>query len=155
MWVASSDKPARGKGLPAGSSRRQGTGPDARPATILLVEDDPIIAMAVGDDLAASGYRILGPADNGRDAIALAEAHGPDLVVMDVRLRGRMTGIEAAREIKARIATRLVFATAFLDSAAREAMAKVGYEALLPKPYTPEQLAATIAGALETRGKDS
>lgn len=131
-----------------GAAPGRGPGADPAPATVLIVEDDAIIAMAVAEELGESGFAVVGPADNGPEAIDLAARHQPDLIVVDVRLRGAMNGIVAARHIKARQSTRIVFASAHVDAATRGAMDAVGYDAIVPKPYSPEQLVRAVRGVL-------
>src|SRR5207302_6987906 len=75
----------------------------AAPARILVVEDEAITAADLQDRLVQLGYEIAGWAVTGADAVKLARSEQPDLVLMDIRLKGRMTGIEAAREIRAEL----------------------------------------------------
>jgi CheY-like chemotaxis protein len=117
--------------------------------SILIVEDDTIMAFAMRDELEALGYDVVGTADNGGEAIALAREFAPDLALIDVRLRGEMDGTAAARAIGAGGATRIAFVTAHVDPGTRAAMAQVGYAVLLPKPYTTAQLSRAVAAAFE------
>ncbi len=116
--------------------------------TLLLVEDDPILAMAAADELAALGYEVVAVAEDGAEAVALARRHEPDLVVMDVRLPGAMDGVDAAAAIRGEIAARIVFVTAHVDLHTRGRMDAVGHHGILAKPYTFEQLARAIRAAL-------
>lgn len=133
---------ARARLAMAGGARTAAT-----PRSILIVEDDTIMALAMRDELEALGYEVVGTADNGAEAIALTREFAPDLALVDVRLRGAMDGIEAARAIRAGGATRIAFVTAHVDPGTRAAMAEVGYTVLLPKPYTTAQLARAVAAA--------
>ena len=123
-------------------------GANAGPSTVLIIEDDAIIAMAVAEELRANDLEVVAIADNGPAAIALAARHRPALVIADVRLRGDMNGIVAARRIKEQHPVRVVFASAHIDMTTRGAMEAVGYDAILPKPYTPEQLVRVVRTAL-------
>src|SRR5262245_37670576 len=71
-------------------------GPDvtaeARPLSILLVEDEGIVAHDMKEALSRIGYHIAGIASEGRQAVAMADTLEPDLVVMDVSLRGEVDG---------------------------------------------------------------
>jgi CheY-like chemotaxis protein len=124
-------------------ARREGT-----PATLMIVEDDAIMAVVMREELVGSGYDVVAHADNGAEAVDLAERHRPDLVILDVRLRGEMDGIATAREIRRRVATRIVFVTAHVDPETRKAMAATGCDGLVAKPYTPAQLARAVEDAL-------
>ena len=71
-------------------------------ARILVVEDEGIVAMDVRNRLNDLGYAVPGVVSSGEEAFKKAgEAH-PDLVLMDIRLKGDMDGIEAAEQIRAR-----------------------------------------------------
>lgn len=128
-----------------------GERPEPRQARVLIVEDDAIIAMAVAEELRENGFVVVGPADNGPSAIELAAQHRPDLIIVDVRLRGEMDGIVAARHIRERLSTRVVFASAHIDAATRGAMEAVGYNVIVAKPYTPEQIVRAVQTALRDR----
>ncbi len=84
-------------------------------ATILVVEDEDIVATDIQEALESFGYTVCGRADNGLDAITLAKEHLPGLVLMDIKLAGKMDGIEAAAEIKASVNLPIVFLTAYAD----------------------------------------
>lgn len=140
---------ARTRATRAQLAMRGGARTAAAPRTVLIVEDDTIMALAMRDELEALGYDVVGTAASGPEAIALAKAFEPDLALVDVRLRGAMDGIAAARAIRAGGATRIAFVTAHVDSGTRAAMAEVGYAVLLPKPYTTAQLARAVAAAFE------
>ena len=73
-----------------------------KPANILIVEDEFILASDLGLRLRDLGYAVAGVAATGADALALAERHRPDLVLMDIRLQGPMDGIATALEIRRR-----------------------------------------------------
>ena len=122
---------------------------DAQRHSILIVEDDAIMALTMNDELSALGYEVVAVTDNGREAIALARAQQPDLVILDVRLRGDTDGIATAVAITESISTQIVFVTAHVDAESRRAMAAVAYAGLLAKPYTSDQLARTVRAALE------
>ncbi len=138
---------ARNRSERASLPMRGGARTAAALRSILIVEDDTIMALAMRDELEALGYEVVGTADNGAEAIALAREFAPDLALVDVRLRGIMDGIAAARAIRAGGATRIAFVTAHVDPGTRAAMAEVGYTVLLPKPYTTAQLASAVAAA--------
>ncbi|ADL57802.1 GAF domain-containing protein [Methanothermobacter sp. KEPCO-1] len=69
-------------------------------ARILLVEDEAITAMDLQRKLEFQGYDVIGIAHSGEAAVELAEKHRPDLILMDIILRGPMSGVEAAERIK-------------------------------------------------------
>ena len=67
---------------------------------ILVVDDDATLAMAFEEFLPTIGYKVVGVVDCAQDAIEQARMHHPDLVLMDIRLPGKMDGIQAAGLIK-------------------------------------------------------
>lgn len=118
------------------------------PARILIVEDERIIALDLHQTLADCGYQVLGCVDNAEEAVEQAAALQPDLVMMDIRLRGNMTGLEAARQIYERYHIPSLFVTAFVDDEmlrqAKECEA-LGY---VLKPFNERELAITVDIAL-------
>lgn len=67
---------------------------------ILIVEDEAIIALMLKKRLTSLNYNVIAIARTGIDAIEKAKEHSPDFIIMDVKINGEMTGIDAAREIK-------------------------------------------------------
>jgi putative two-component system response regulator len=111
---------------------------------IIAVDDEPDIRVLVCFCLKNSGDFELLEAKNGEGAIALAVAHRPALIVMDVRMPS-MGGIEACRQLKANPATAsipVVFLSAWHSE--EQAALDAGGVAFLPKPFTPEELVATV-----------
>jgi CheY-like chemotaxis protein len=82
---------------------------------ILLVEDDLIIARDIKNTLEDTGYNVVSVADNAKDAIHLSEDKKPDLIVMDIMLKGKMTGLEAAEHINKIRSTPIIFLSALCD----------------------------------------
>lgn len=115
---------------------------------ILIVEDEGIVAMDIERRLKRLGYAVTGIASSGIDAVEVASRLTPDLVLMDVKLRGDMDGTEAARRIWESFAIPVVFLTAYTDEKTL-ALAKVaepyGY---VVKPFGDRELHSTIDMAL-------
>jgi two-component system cell cycle sensor histidine kinase/response regulator CckA len=121
---------------------------DEAAACILVVEDEAIVAMDISVRLRALGYEVAGPASTGADALELAEATRPDLVLMDIMLRGGMDGVEAARRIRETTGAPIVYLTAYADDSTllRAKVAEpLGY---LLKPFEERELRTTIETAL-------
>ncbi len=118
------------------------------PARILIVEDEMIIARELESRLTGLGYEVVGIASSGREALQLAEQAQPNLVLMDIVLKGDMDGIEAAGEIRRRFALPVVYLTAYTDETTLK-RAKVtepfGY---IVKPFSERELRANIEMAL-------
>ncbi len=124
------------------------------------MEDDAIVARDIHLQLTAMGYESVGQATGGKEAIELAGALRPDLVLMDIRLAGAMDGIAAAHAIRAQFDLPVVFLTAFdaEDLLARAKLAEpFGY---IVKPFAQRELRTVLAMALyksqaEARMRDS
>ncbi|MEI6841177.1 MAG: response regulator, partial [Methanomicrobiales archaeon] len=84
-----------------------------KPSTILVVEDERIIATDLRGSLQDLGYKVPAIASSGESAIELVEKYHPDLILMDIFLDGEMTGIEAADRINLRHDIPVIFLTAF------------------------------------------
>lgn len=118
------------------------------PAKILVVEDEVIVARTIASQLNQLGYTVVGTASYGKDAIAKASATPPELVLMDIILKGEMNGIDAASYIREHLHIPVVFLTAYGDEDTLE-RAKItqpfGY---IVKPFTTKDLRLAIEIAL-------
>lgn len=111
---------------------------------VLVVEDDAIVAAHLERILTQMGYRVAGLAATGEEAIASAGQNMPDVVLMDVRLRGAMSGVEAAVEIRQRWGFPIVYLTAYADDPLiRDALRAEPY-GYLTKPVRERELRAGI-----------
>src|SRR6516225_7279940 len=81
-------------------------------ARILVVEDEVIVSADLQDQLVRLGYRVAGAAVSGEESIRKASDLKPDLVLMDIILKGEMDGIEAARQIRDKLKVPVIFLTA-------------------------------------------
>ncbi|HYC05621.1 MAG TPA: response regulator [Azospirillaceae bacterium] len=115
---------------------------------ILIVEDEALVAMASAEALETGGCDVTGIAASHEEALAAAAAVPPHLVVMDIRLKGAVDGIETARELKRRHDCRIVFCTGQGDRTTRERAEGIGAAAYLKKPFTPAQLVQAVTAAL-------
>jgi len=79
---------------------------------ILVVEDEAIVSADIQDRLQALGYEVAGSADTGTDAIRLAAQLKPNLILMDIMLKGDMTGTEAASRIRSQLQLPIIYLTA-------------------------------------------
>ncbi|MFC5303258.1 EAL domain-containing protein [Azospira restricta] len=121
------------------------------PINLMLVEDERIVAFDLQRQLHGFGYRVGAVVASGEQAVRKAAEEKPDLVLMDIHLEGRMDGIEAASEIRARHQIPVVFLTAYAeDDTLRRALDSrpFGY---LVKPCEGRELHATIQMALARR----
>lgn len=120
---------------------------------ILVVEDEPAIAEYLNLVLEELGYSVVGRACRADTAVVLAVEQKPDLVLMDISLEGETSGIDAACQILEKTDIPVIFATGRTDVDLVEASKKAKPEGYLIKPFSPDQIYATIELALSRRGK--
>ncbi|MFM7886512.1 MAG: response regulator, partial [Pseudanabaena sp.] len=84
-------------------------------ANVLIVEDELVTANALSDVLSDLGYRVLEIVDSSDDAIASIHRHFPDIILMDIKLRGSDSGITAVNEIHKFASIPVIYLTAFSD----------------------------------------
>lgn len=82
---------------------------------ILVIEDEAIVSKDIQQSLKKMGYNIAGAAATGEKAIETAKETNPDLVLMDIMLKGEMSGIEAAEEIRKELRIPVIYLTAYAD----------------------------------------
>jgi two-component system, response regulator PdtaR len=107
---------------------------------ILVVEDEPIIALSTQADLETAGHTVVGLAMTAEEAITLADRCRPDLVLMDIRL-AQGNGVKAAEAIYSQWAIPSLFATSYVEHSADACHAALG---CLRKPYSRRNLVQSI-----------
>jgi diguanylate cyclase (GGDEF)-like protein/PAS domain S-box-containing protein len=116
--------------------------------TLLVVEDEAVVAMDLDGQLQDMGYRVCACVDNGRDAIDRARTERPDLILMDIVLKGDMDGIAAAAAISTELHIPVMFLTAYSDDQTVERAACAWPYGYLTKPFQSRELRAGIEVAL-------
>ncbi len=115
---------------------------------ILVVEDEGIVSLDIQNRLRQAGYTLAGTAASGEEAIAQALSSQPDLILMDIKLQGQLDGIEAARQIRARLNVPIVYLTAYADEDTLKRATETAVFGYLLKPFKERELIATIEMAL-------
>src|SRR4030042_3763700 len=116
--------------------------------SILIVEDDAITVLNLKELLAFRGYRMIGPALNGQEAIEAAERERPDLIIMDVILDGDLDGIDTALQIQSRLDIPVVFLTASTNDENLKRAQETDPYGYLIKPVKKYDLYSAIETAL-------
>lgn len=115
---------------------------------ILIVEDEPIVALDISSSLDELGYVVIGIAHDGKEAIQIAEKEMPDIIIMDIVIKGNIDGIETAARIRNNMKIPTIFVTGYSDyntvARARDTI-PYGY---LVKPFTKKELYASIETAI-------
>ncbi len=112
--------------------------------SILIVEDEAIVAMEIESYILQLGCHVVGIASNAHDAYTLAIDKKPDLILMDINIKGKVDGIEAVSKIKAHRDVFIIYLTAFSDDATIERAVKTAPSAYLSKPFNRQELFAAI-----------
>jgi DNA-binding NarL/FixJ family response regulator len=115
-----------------------------RPLRVVIAEDEALVVLDIQNMIQDAGGEVVGIAVRGQDAITLAAALRPDVVLMDVHLMGDMDGIEAARAIKALKGVAVLFVTAHGDVDTLRRMFEVVPISPIIKPISEAQLREMI-----------
>jgi CheY-like chemotaxis protein len=120
--------------------------------TILVVEDEGLIALHLIELLEKAGYRIIDPAFSGEMALrTLEKSKKPDLILMDIGLAGLLDGVETARLIRKRHSIPLIFVTAYTSESTLKRMQEVAPDGVIIKPFVHEDLLDLIRKAIDRR----
>ena len=115
---------------------------------VFVVEDEVLVARDIKSRLEKLGYQVIGTAARGDDAVSRVLSERPDLILMDINLKGDMDGIEAADRIRAEADLPIIFCTAYSnDETLARAKVTVPYGYVL-KPFDNRELEITIEIAL-------
>ena len=123
-------------------------------ASILIVEDDGILALHLQESIARSGYTVVGPVATGEEAVNVIRHSPVDLVLMDIELAGIMNGIVAAGVIADAVDIPIIFLTGFSQDPLLEQAKIVAPYGYLIKPVPESEMVATIKMALHRHALD-
>ncbi len=118
---------------------------------IVIVEDESMVAMQIKHNLEELGYTVPGLAATGAAALQVVSETRPDLVLMDIRLKGDMDGIETARQIRARFKIPVVYLTAFSDETTVKRASSTQPLGFILKPFTKNHLRISLELALSKK----
>jgi len=114
---------------------------------LLIVEDQDVMAMTIAAVVRRLNYDLVGSAATSERAIELAMTCQPDVVLMDLGLKGSRDGVETARAIMAQSSARIVFLTGSADSDAIERMQSIDPAGIVLKPFRRTELASKLLAA--------
>jgi PAS domain S-box-containing protein len=115
---------------------------------ILIVEDEVVVAEDIKQTLEKTGYRVVDIVGRGEEAVEMARRYTPDLVLMDIVLKGKMDGIEAADTIKSELNVPVVYLTAYIDEEKLERAKVTESFGYILKPFDNRELHGNIEMAL-------
>jgi DNA-binding response OmpR family regulator len=117
----------------------------------LIVEDEILIAEELRDRLLLLGFTVIAAVDTADEGVAIAIGERPDLVLMDIRLRGEKDGVQAAREIREQVDVPIVYLTAHSDRLTVERATATDFDGFILKPFQRRELQTTIDVAMRRR----
>ena len=115
---------------------------------IAVVEDEGIVAMDISKCLTSLGYDVVFISDSGEKVLDLFENAKPDLILMDVELKGKLNGLETSRILKEKYSVHIVFLTAFEDENTLRKIGELTVDGYLVKPFEDEQLKTKLRSIL-------
>jgi CheY-like chemotaxis protein len=113
---------------------------------ILIIEDEPLIALDIEDTITSLGHRSVGIARTHKEAVKLAKEKRPQLVLSDIQLADGSSGIDAVNDILGSFDVPVIFITAFPERLLTGERPEPAF--LITKPFSPEMVKALIAQAL-------
>lgn len=119
------------------------------PIKVLVVEDEVIVAQDIAGRLKKMGYVVTATVASGEEAIEKATENLPDIVLMDIVLKGEMDGIAAAQQIQSKINVPTVFLTAYADEKTLERAKITNPFGYIIKPFQQQDLRVAIEIALQ------
>ena len=120
---------------------------------VLIVEDEVVVAMELRSRLTALGYEVVGSCDQGEQVADLVTRYEPDLILMDIKLAGRMDGIEAAQQIHSIRDVPVVFLTAHSDERTLQRAKLSDPYGYIVKPFSEAELRSTIEVSIHNHGR--
>ena len=121
---------------------------------ILVVEDESIVRKDIVHNLEKLGYVVVAQADNGEKALELARETKPNLALLDIQIKGKMTGIDTAEAIKQEMDIPVIYLTAFADEKTLSKAKLTEPHGYILKPFKEIDLHTTIEMAMHKHGKE-
>jgi two-component system, response regulator PdtaR len=121
-------------------------------ATVLIVEDQMLIAWHLSDLIEGAGHQVLAIARDPAEAMAAAAKQRPDFALMDIRLHGGTSGLEAARMLFECWGVRSIYLSANLDRETRAQAEPLQPLGFIGKPFLPAEVLEAVEGAVRQLG---
>ena len=115
----------------------------------LIVEDEILIAEELKERLSRLGFSVIAAVDSADEGIAIATRERPDLVLMDIRLKGKKDGLQAAKEIRQQVDVPIVYLTAHSDQLTVDRAKAAEHDGFILKPFQRRELQTTIEVAMQ------
>ena len=111
---------------------------------VLIVEDEMIISLLLEKMVQNLGHEVLGKLPSGEEAVTFALEHKPDLILMDIRLDGLISGIDAVKQIHEHMSVPVIYISGSTDALNNGALKGSDYVTFLPKPITFSELSNSL-----------
>lgn len=115
-----------------------------KPKKVLIVEDEMIIAMLIERMVIKLGHEVIAKVSKGEEAIEVAFKQEPDLILMDIRLKGEINGIEAMCRIQEKRSVPVIYISGNSDLAHKKKIESTEYVDFLSKPITESDLSRSF-----------
>lgn len=115
----------------------------------LIVEDEILIAEELKERLSVLGFSVIAAVDSAEEGIAIATRERPDVVLMDIRLKGEKDGVQATQEIHQQVDVPVVYLTAHSDRLTVDRARGTEYDGFILKPFRERELQSTIEIAMQ------
>ena len=119
-------------------------------ATILIVEDELIAAESIARSLRKQGYTVIARINSGEKALEQIAKKCPDLILMDIHLRGDLDGVETAKRIREQYQIPIIYITAYSDSSTIERTKETNPWGYLVKPFKSQEVIDIVEKALQS-----
>src|SRR5579863_9131197 len=121
----------------------------SRQPRALIVEDELLISEELRDRLSRLGFVVIAAVDTAQQAITIGIRERPDLVLMDIRLKGEKDGVQATKEIHQQVDLPIVYLTAYSDRLSVDRARGTEYDGFVLKPFRAGELQSTIEIAMQ------
>lgn len=121
---------------------------------VLVVEDESIVAKDIQNILLKNNFEITGVANNADTALNYLSQNVPDVILMDIMIKGNMSGIELSHKIKEEYDVPIIFLTAYSDSSTLERVKVLEPYAYITKPFKNSDILSAIEITLFRHKKD-
>ncbi|OGU76494.1 MAG: hypothetical protein A2V93_03520 [Ignavibacteria bacterium RBG_16_34_14] len=120
---------------------------------VLIAEDDRIISMDLTKSLSHLGYNVFEPVSDGMEIINMTLTLKPDIILMDIKLMGKIDGIDVAKTIHLNKNIPIIFITAYGTEKAFKKVKQINFYKIIQKPYNIKEVDKAIREALNLNGK--
>jgi two-component system, response regulator PdtaR len=117
-------------------------------ASILIVEDEPIVGMQLQESLESMGHNVPAIVDSGDEVLGAVLANKPDLILMDIKLRSFIDGVDAAKRVKLVCDTPIIYLTAYPSKGSQDRALGTTPAGYLVKPVSDDALRDQIRKVL-------